>query len=99
MPAAGSPLQRWWPPFLVVLFVGVAYANVLHASFQFDDWDVIVRESHRGRGIGGALVQRALEHPDLRTVSTFLLLTRDKHSFYERLGFTREREMAMVLRR
>jgi len=44
MPAAGSPLQRWWPPFLVVLFVGVAYANALQASFQFDDWDVIVRD-------------------------------------------------------
>ncbi len=44
MPAAGNPLQRWWPPFLIVLLVGVAYANALQASFQFDDWDVIVRD-------------------------------------------------------
>jgi len=44
MPAAGSPLQRWWPPFLVILFVGLAYANALQAGFQFDDWDVIVRD-------------------------------------------------------
>jgi hypothetical protein len=44
MPAAGSSLQRWWPSFLVLLFVGVAYANALQASFQFDDWDVIVRD-------------------------------------------------------
>ncbi|MBL8200861.1 MAG: tetratricopeptide repeat protein [Chromatiales bacterium] len=44
MPAAGNPLQRWWPPFLVILLVGVAYANALQASFQFDDWDVIVRD-------------------------------------------------------
>lgn len=44
MPAAGNPLQRWWPAFLVVLFVAVAYANALQASFQFDDWDVIVRD-------------------------------------------------------
>jgi len=28
----------------VVLFVAVAYANALQASFQFDDWDVIVRD-------------------------------------------------------
>ena len=68
-------------------------------TYRATIWDVIVRESHRGRGIGGALVQCVLEHPDLKTVTTFLLLTRDKHSFYERLGFTTERETAMVLRR
>ena len=28
----------------------------------------------------------------------FLLLTKDKHTFYERLGFQSEREMAMVRR-
>ncbi len=44
MPAAGNPQQRWWPPFLVVLLVAVAYANALQAGFQFDDWDVIVRD-------------------------------------------------------
>lgn len=44
MPAAGNPLQRWWPSFLIVLLVGIAYANALQASFQFDDWDVIVRD-------------------------------------------------------
>ena len=46
MPAAISPLQRWWPAFLVVLTVSLAYANALQASFQFDDWDVIVRDPH-----------------------------------------------------
>ena len=87
-------LSAWDGPELV------GFSRVISdLTFRATIWDVIVRESHRGRGIGGALVQRALEHPDLRTVSTFLLLTRDKHSFYERLGFTREREMAMVLRR
>lgn len=44
MPAAANPWQRWWPPFLVVLFVAVAYANAFQAGFQFDDWDVIVRD-------------------------------------------------------
>jgi tetratricopeptide (TPR) repeat protein len=44
MPAAGNPLHRWWPAILVVLFVAIAYANALQASFQFDDWDVIVRD-------------------------------------------------------
>ena len=45
MPAAGNPLRAWWPAFLVVLMVCLAYANALQASFQFDDWDVIVRDS------------------------------------------------------
>jgi len=44
MPAAGNPLQRWWPAFLLVLLVALAYANALQVSFQFDDWDVIVRD-------------------------------------------------------
>ncbi len=68
-------------------------------TYRATIWDVIVRPSHRGRGIGSALVQCVLDHPDLRTVTQFLLLTRDKHSFYERLGFRTEREMAMMLRR
>ena len=87
-------LTAWDGPVLV------GFTRVISdLTFRATIWDVVVRESHRGRGIGGALVKRALEHPDLKTVSTFLLLTRDKHSFYERLGFTAEREMAMVLRR
>jgi len=31
--------------------------------------------------------------------SNFLLLTKDKHAFYERFGFESERDMAMMLRR
>lgn len=37
-------IRRWSPAFLVCLLVGIAYANALQASFQFDDWDVIVRD-------------------------------------------------------
>jgi len=44
MPVATDTRARWLPPLLVVLAVGIAYANALQASFQFDDWDVIVRD-------------------------------------------------------
>lgn len=44
MPAATNSLQRWWPAILVLLVLSLAYANALQASFQFDDWDVIVRD-------------------------------------------------------
>lgn len=44
MPAVTDTGSRWLPPLLVVLAVAIAWANALQASFQFDDWDVIVRD-------------------------------------------------------
>ncbi|HEY3156214.1 MAG TPA: GNAT family N-acetyltransferase [Candidatus Eisenbacteria bacterium] len=52
-----------------------------------------------GRRYGKRLLDFVLEHPDLKSVSSLLLLTKDKHAFYERFGFQSEREMAMILRR
>ena len=78
----------------------VGFARVISdLTFRATIWDVIVKPSHQGRGIGASLMRFVLEHPDLRSVSHFLLLTADKHGFYERLGFQPEREMTMLLRR
>ncbi|MGE5177647.1 MAG: GNAT family N-acetyltransferase [Bacteroidota bacterium] len=78
----------------------VGFARVISdLTFRATIWDVIVRPSHQRRGIGLAMMQFVLDHPDLRSVSQFLLLTADKHGFYERLGFQPEREMTMMLRR
>lgn len=68
-------------------------------TYRATIWDVIVRPSHQGRGIGKLLMQQVLEHPDLQTVTNFVLLTKDQHAFYERLGFRKERDMAMTFRR
>ena len=68
-------------------------------TFRATIWDVIVRPSHQGRGIGTKLIHAVLDHPDLKTVTSFFLLTRDKHSFYERLGFRHEPDKSMILRR
>lgn len=51
--------------------------------------DVIVWPDHRGRGIGKALVSALLDHPDLGTVSTWMLNTSDAQALYERFGFRR----------
>jgi GNAT superfamily N-acetyltransferase len=51
--------------------------------------DVIVWPDHRGEGIGKALVAALLDHPDLTTVSTWMLNTGDAHGLYERFGFRR----------
>jgi GNAT superfamily N-acetyltransferase len=78
----------------------VGFARVISdLTFRAPVWDVIVRSDEQGRGVGTALVEFVLHHPDLQSVSQFLLLTADKHGFYERLGFKPEREMAMMLRR
>ena len=49
--------------------------------------DVFVEEAHRGGGLGKWLVDCVLEHPDLRGLRRFSLMTRDAHALYERVGF------------
>jgi GNAT superfamily N-acetyltransferase len=49
--------------------------------------DVIVWPEHRGKGIGKALLEALLGHPELRTVQTWMLNTADAHGLYERYGF------------
>ena len=49
--------------------------------------DVVVDEAHRRRGIAKALVRYALAHPELATVSSWMLATRDAHTVYAPLGF------------
>ena len=49
--------------------------------------DVFVVPQFRGKGIGRALVQAMLEHPDLRGLPVTLLRTRDAHGFYAPFGF------------
>ena len=89
------PVVTAWEAGVLVGFTRV----ISDLTFRATVWDVIVRPSHQRRGIGLAMMQFVLDHPDLRSVSQFLLLTADKHGFYERLGFHPEREMTMMLRR
>jgi GNAT superfamily N-acetyltransferase len=49
--------------------------------------DVFVEPAHRGRGLGRAIVQFALDHPDLADVPNWLLGTLDAHEVYAPLGF------------
>jgi len=49
--------------------------------------DVFVLEEHRGAGLGKALVDAAVTHPDLQEVERFVLATADAHDLYGRYGF------------
>jgi GNAT superfamily N-acetyltransferase len=50
--------------------------------------DVLILKAHRGQGLGSALSNRALGHPDLARVNYWLLRTIDAHVVYARFGFT-----------
>jgi len=59
-------------------------------------WDLIVDSAYQGQEIGTQIMQRILEHPDLKQVELFWLCTRDKQSFYEKLGFSANEQTGMV---
>jgi GNAT superfamily N-acetyltransferase len=66
--------------------VGFARASGDRAVFARIS-DVIVWPDYRGMGIGKALIEALLDHPELRAVSTWMLNTSDAHSLYARFGF------------
>ncbi len=49
--------------------------------------DVVVAEECRHQGIGQAMVQFAVTHPELRDVYQWLLKTSDAHGMYGKCGF------------
>jgi ribosomal protein S18 acetylase RimI-like enzyme len=58
-------------------------------------WDVIVDKAYQDRDIGTQIMQRILDHPDLKRVELFWLCTRSP-GFYERLGFSSKEQVGMV---
>lgn len=50
--------------------------------------DVIVLPGKQGKGLGRALVQTFLDHPELQGLRRWLLGTKDAHGVYAPLGFT-----------
>lgn len=66
----------------------VAYLRVVHDGFTHA-WlaDVVVAPERRGEGLGRALVQQAMVHPELAALKVWRLATRDASGFYQSLGF------------
>jgi GNAT superfamily N-acetyltransferase len=50
--------------------------------------DVFVLESHRGRGLGKWMMECIVQHPALQSLRRWILLTRDAHELYAKVGFT-----------
>jgi len=59
-------------------------------------WDVIVDQAYQGQDVGTQIMDKILHHPSLKRVELFWLCTRDKQTFYEKLGFSADEQTGMV---
>ncbi len=66
----------------------IGFARVItdRATFAYLA-DVFVLESHRGRGLATWLMEVVMSHPDLQNLRRWILMTRDAHPLYRKLGF------------
>lgn len=66
----------------------VGYARVISDKTRFAYiLDVYVDENYRRRGIGQQLINYILSHDELRDVYQWLLITKDAHGVYSKVGF------------
>jgi GNAT superfamily N-acetyltransferase len=66
--------------------VGFARVVTDHAFMAYV-FDLFVFDGHRGEGIAKQLVTAILSHPELESVSSFLLGTDNAHDLYRKFGF------------
>lgn len=50
--------------------------------------DVFIHEDYRARGLGKWLIQTIMDHPDLKDMRRWVLVTSDAHGLYRQFGFT-----------
>lgn len=66
----------------------VGYARAISDKTRFAYiLDVIVDESYRKKGIGQKMITAILGHSELKDVYQWLLITRDAHGVYSKVGF------------
>jgi GNAT superfamily N-acetyltransferase len=69
----------------------VGFSRVVTDLSEFASlWDVFVDDDHRGKGVGKTLMKYILEHPRLRGVFRWFLMTEDAHGLYQKFGFKTE---------
>ena len=49
--------------------------------------DVVVDNKYRKQGIGQTMIRSILNHPELKDVYQWVLLTKDAHGVYRKVGF------------
>ena len=67
--------------------IGVARVVTDYSIFAYL-CDVFIHEDYRAHGLGKWLIQTILEHPDLKDMRRWVLVTNDAHELYQPFGFT-----------
>lgn len=66
----------------------IGFARVISDKTRFGYiMDVIVDEKYRRQGIGRSMVKHILNHQELKDVYQWLLITKDAHGVYQKVGF------------
>ena len=69
----------------------IGYSRVISDSSEFASlWDVFIDEPHRGKGVGQALLKYIFNHPQLRGIFRWFLMTEDAHGLYQKFDFKTE---------
>ena len=69
----------------------VGFSRVITDYTEFASlWDVFIDEQHRKQGLGKALMKYIFEHPALKGVFRWFLMTEDAHGLYQKYGFKTE---------
>jgi N-acetylglutamate synthase-like GNAT family acetyltransferase len=76
--------------------VGFARMATDHATFGYLA-DVFVLEAHRGRGLSAAMVLALMALPEVMGMRRLMLVTRDAHGLYEKLGWERVTDAAPLM--
>lgn len=69
----------------------VGFARVITDYTEFASvWDVFIDASHRHKGVGKTLMKFLLDHPRLKGIFRWFLMTEDAHGLYQKFGFKTE---------
>lgn len=69
----------------------VGFARVITDCSEFASlWDVFIDEPHRGKGIAKELLKYIFNHPNLRGIFRWFLMTEDAHGLYQKFNFKTE---------
>lgn len=78
----------------------VGFARVITDFSEFASlWDVFIDEEHRGKGVGKQLMKYIMEHPRLKGIFRWFLMTEDAHGLYQKYGFKTEAYNPYVMMR
>lgn len=69
----------------------IGFSRVITDYSEFASiWDVFIDEPHRGKGVGQALLKYIFDHPRLKGIFRWFLMTEDAHGLYQKFEFKTE---------